>query len=73
MSQFEEVRQDSIAVSLFVDWLSLSNSENTEANPKNNLMSMRRSGFFKSSYQVVLQICLTGWDWLLLLSILFDF
>ena len=33
---------DSIAVSLFVDWSSLSNTE-SEANPNNNLM-MRRAG-----------------------------
>ena len=33
---------DSIAVSLFVDWLSLSNTE-SEANPNNNLM-MSRAG-----------------------------
>ena len=37
---------DSIAVSLFVDWLSLSNTE-SEANPNNNLM-MRRAGLSTS-------------------------
>ena len=38
----KEAQIVSIAVSVFVDWLSLSNTE-SEANPKNNLM-MRRAG-----------------------------
>ena len=37
---------DSIAVSVFVDWLGLSNTE-SEANPNNNLM-MRRAGLSSS-------------------------
>ena len=45
-----EIRKsvDSIAVSLFVDWLSLSNIE-SEANPNNNMM-MRRAGLSKGSW-----------------------
>ena len=35
---------DSIAVSVFVDWLGLSNTE-SEANPNNNLM-MRQAGLY---------------------------
>ena len=45
---------DSIAVSLFVDWLSLSNTE-SEANP-NKILMMRRAGLSKDIMIMVILI-----------------
>ena len=88
MSQFQEVRQDSIAFSLFVCRLAefvkyRSKSKEQSDDETSRLVSVRHC-ICKCKYlliqvdypavtQVVLQICLTVWDWLLLLSILFDF